>query len=93
MGLKVSTICLGAARPRRRTSSWLKSAWLIWEASSTQMWVSSPLGKVMDFSFSRSSSPLNTAMFPFLQVTRRSVSRQVNSWETPHWAMIWRNRA
>ena len=92
-GLKVSTICLWAPLPRRRTSSWLKSSSRTSEASSIQISVSSPLGKVMDLSFSVSSSPLKMTLFPLAQLMRRSESLQENSSDSPHFEITWRNRA
>ena len=89
----MSTICLCVPRPRRRTSSWLKSSSRISDASSTQTSVSSPLGKVTDLSFSASSKPLNITELPLAQVIRKSPSLQVKSSSRPQRVITWRNRA
>ena len=57
------------------------------------MSVSSPLGKVMDFSFSVSSRPLKMTLLPLAQVMRKSDSLQVNSADRPQREITWRNKA
>jgi len=93
IGLNDTTICFFVPFPLRRIFSWLKSASNVSDASSIHISVSSPLANVIDFSFSVSSKPLNTALLPFKHVTRRSDSFTLKSCCNPHFDMICLNSA